>query len=186
MYGMVNRAIEDMVVMHHGEPVWEQIKAKAGLDVEIFISSESYSDDTTYQLVEAASAVLEVPAEQVLIRFGEHWVTHTAQVSFGGLMLGAGKTLPAFLRNLPDFHARVALIFPKLQPPRFECTGITDHGLKLHYYSHRPGPAPFVVGLMQGLGKMFGTPVAVRLLDTKADGADHDVFEVTWTPAPLA
>ena len=30
MYGMVNRAIEDMVVMHHGGPVWEQIKAKAG------------------------------------------------------------------------------------------------------------------------------------------------------------
>ena len=183
---MVNRAIEDMVVMHHGEPVWEQIKAKAGLDVDIFISSESYPDETTYQLVGAASAVLDVPAEQVLIGFGEHWVLHTAQESYGGLMQAAGKTLPEFLRNLPDFHSRVALIFPRLQPPRFECTGVTDGALKLHYYSHRQGLAPFVVGLMLGLGKMFKTPVTVRLLDAKADGADHDVFDVTWTPAPAA
>lgn len=105
--------------------------------MEIFSSSESGSGDTTCQLVEAASAVLDAPAEQVLIRFGEHRVRHTAQVNFGRLMLETGKTLPAFLRNLPNFHARVALIFPKLQPARFECTGITDCGLKQHSYSHR-------------------------------------------------
>lgn len=186
MYGMVNKAIEDMVVMHHGETVWEQIKAKAGVDVDVFMSNESYSDDITYQLVGAASEVLNVSAEQILIGFGEHWVLHTAQEGYGGLMSAAGKTLPEFLRNLPNFHSRVAMIFPKLQPPRFECTGITDGALKLHYFSHRQGLAPFVVGVMQGLGKMFKTPVTVRLADAKEKGADHDVFDVTWTPAPAA
>jgi hypothetical protein len=34
---------------------------------------------------------------------------------------------------------------------------------------------------MQGLGKMFKTPVTVRLSEAKADGADHDIFVVTWT-----
>jgi hypothetical protein len=164
--------------------VWEQIKAKAGVDVVVFISHASYSDDVTYDLVGAASEVLGVPAEQVLIAFGEHWVLHTAQKDYGGLMTAAGKTLPEFLKSLPDFHSRVALIFPKLQPPRFECSGFTDRSMKLHYFSHRPGLAPFVVGLMQGLGKMFGTPVTVGLAEAKADGADHDVFDVTWTSAP--
>ena len=79
MYGMVNKAVEDMVVMHHGEPVWEQIKAKAGVDVDVFMSNESYSDDVTYNLVAAASEVLEVPADQILIGFGEHWILHTAR-----------------------------------------------------------------------------------------------------------
>jgi hypothetical protein len=182
MYGMVNKAVEEMVCLHHGEATWERIKAQAGVDVDVFMSNESYSDDITYQLVAAASEVLKLPAEQILIGFGEHWVLHTAQEGYGGLMKAAGKTLPEFLRNLPDFHSRVSMIFPKLQPPRFECSDITDRSLRLHYISHRPGLAPFVVGLMQGLGQMFQTPVTVRLVEAKATGAAHDVFEVTWQP----
>ena len=67
MYGMVNKAVEEMVVLHHGEAVWEEIKAKAGVDVDVFMSNESYSDDVTYNLVGAASAVLGVPADQILV-----------------------------------------------------------------------------------------------------------------------
>ena len=186
MYGMVNKAVEDMVLLHHGETVWEQIKTKAGVDVDVFMSNESYSDDITYNLVGAASEVLKVPPEQILMGFGEHWVLHTAQEGYGGLMKAAGKNLPEFLSNLPNFHTRVAMIFPKLQPPRFECSDITERSLSLHYYSHRPGLAPFVVGLMQGLGRMFETPVTVRLAEAKNQGADHDAFEVTWTPASAA
>lgn len=183
MYGMVNKAVEEMVVLHHGEAVWEQIRARAGVDVEVFMSNESYSDDVTYNLVAAASEVLKTPAEQILIGFGEHWILHTAQAGYGGLMAAAGRTLPEFLQNLPNFHARVAMIFPNLRPPRFECSDYTDRSLKLHYFSHRPGLQPFVVGLMQGLGRMFKTPVTVRQTAAKTQGADHDVFEVTWTPA---
>ena len=186
MYGMVNKAVEEMVVMHHGEAVWEQIKARAGVDLDVFLSNEGYPDEITYNLVAAASEVLGVPAEQVLHGFGEHWVLHTAQEGYGGLMKAAGKSLPEFLRNLPNFHSRVSMIFPKLQPPRFQCTDITEGSLKLHYYSHREGLAPFVVGLMSGLGKMFHTPVTVRLAESKANGADHDVFDVSWTPSPAS
>jgi len=170
--------------MHHGESVWEQIKIKAGVDVDVFMSNESYSDDVTYNLVGAASEVLKVPAEQILISFGEHWVLHTAAEGYGGLMKAAGKTLPDFMRNLPNFHSRVTMIFPKLQPPHFKCTDITDRSLRLHYFSHRKGLAPFVVGLMQGLGKHFKTPVTVRQTAAKELGLDHDEFQIDWTPAP--
>ncbi len=186
MYGMVNKAIEEMVCRNHGEEVWEKIKAKAGIEVDVFMTNEGYPDELTYKLVAAASEVLGVPAGDILVGFGEHWVLYTAQEGYGGLMRAGGDNLPEFLRNLPDFHTRVTMVFPKLQPPRFHCTDITDRSLKLHYISHREGLAPFVVGLMQGLGKMFKTPVTVRLLEAKADGADHDVFDVTWEPAAAA
>ena len=61
MYGLVNKAVEEMVCMHHGEPAWERIKAQAGIDVDVFMSNEGYPDDVTYRLVGAASAVLGVP-----------------------------------------------------------------------------------------------------------------------------
>ena len=183
MYGMVNRAVEDMVCMHHGEAVWEQIKARAGVEVDVFFGNESYPDEITYQLVAAGSEVLKLPPEKVLEAFGEHWLLHTAQEGYGGLLSAAGKSLPEFLENLPNFHTRVAMIFPKLQPPRFRTSDITGRSLRLHYFTNRPGLTPFVVGLLHGLGKRFQTPVQVTALEAKTQGADHDVFLIEWEPA---
>ena len=182
MFGMVNRAVEEMVTMHHGEAIWEQIKAKAGVEVDIFFGNESYPDEITYKLVTAGSEVLNLPPERILEAFGEHWILHTAQDGYGGLMRAAGQSLPEFLAYLPNFHARVSMIFPKLQPPRFRTSDITERSLKLHYLTDRPGLTPFVTGLLQGLGKMFRTPVRVELLESKTQGANHDVFQVEWEP----
>lgn len=185
MYGLVNQAIEDMILMHHGESVWLQVKNTADLDVDVFLRNEAYPDEITNKLISAAVNILNVPAEEFLHNFGEHWILHTAQQSYGGLMYSAGRTLHQFLKNLPDFHARVALLFPKLQPPTFTITDESDYSLKLHYMSSRQGLQPFVVGLIHGLGKLFNTPVTVRLLEMPEHGANHDVFEIKWT-APLA
>lgn len=81
----------------------------------------------------AAVEVLGLPSEQILIAFGEHWVLKTAATIYGPMMRSGGKTLQEFLVNLPNFHTRVAMIYPKLEPPRFECTDMTDVGLHLHY-----------------------------------------------------
>ena len=185
MYGMVNKAVEDMVCRNYGAPTWERIKAQAGVDTEVFLSNEPYADEITYRLVAAAGEILGTPAENVLEAFGEHWVLHTAHEGYGALMRSAGRSLPEFLLNLPNFHARVSMIFPRLQPPRFECTDVTACSLNLHYFTHRQGLESFVVGLLHGLGKMFGTSVTVDLTAARCRGADHDVFAVAWKqPAP--
>jgi hypothetical protein len=181
MYGMVNKAVEDMVCTQFGESVWEEIKSCAGVDIDVFMSNEAYPDDMTFQLVSAASEVLKIPAEAVLEAFGQHWVLHTAQKGYGGLMQANGSSLPEFLANLPGFHSRVQMLFPKLQPPGFECTDVMENSLKLHYRTHRAGLVHFVIGLMQGLGKLFNTPVTVHLVESKEQGADHDVFDVKWS-----
>ncbi len=180
MYGMVNKAIEEMVCKHHGEQAWEQIKERAGVDVPMFVSNEGYEDAITYQLVTAASELTGAPASQILEAFGEHWILHTAREGYGDLMDAGGDSLPQFLKNLPNFHTRVIMMFPNLQPPQFEVTESTDRSLHLHYRTHRPGLESFVVGLLKGLGKMFQTPVQARLIKSRGDGADHDVFFVEW------
>jgi hypothetical protein len=63
MYGMVNKAVEDMVCTQFGESVWEDIKSCAGVDIDVFMSNEAYPDEMTFQLVSAASEVLKIPAE---------------------------------------------------------------------------------------------------------------------------
>lgn len=183
---MVNKAVEDLVVTGFGQESWNAIKLRAGVEDDVFLSNESYPDSLTYDLVEAASEVLGMEAREVLVAFGEHWVLVTGKQGYGSMMEAGGRTLPEFLINLPTFHTRVAMIFPNLQPPRFSCTDVTENSLVLHYHSHRPGLTYFVVGLLQGLGKMFLSPTSVEVTRRKSDGADHDEFLVSWTSGPCS
>lgn len=181
MYGMVNKAIEDLVCSRFGEDSWEAIKENAGVDIDAFVSMDAYSDDVTYRLVGAASEHLNLPVDKVLEAFGEHWVLYTAKEGYGNLMTMMGDSLPTFLQNLNQLHARVRLNMPHLNPPSFRCTDLTATSLRLHYYSMRPGLAPLVVGCLIGLGKMFHTNVHVSQPISRITGADHDEFYVEFT-----
>lgn len=185
MYGLVNRAVEEMIAERHGPDIWARIKQMAGVETDVFISHQSYDDAVTYKLVGAASEVLKTPADEILRQFGEHWVLKTGQASYGSLMKAAGRTFGEFLKNLPHFHTRVMLIYPKLKPPSFKVTEQTADSLKLHYISEREGLAPFGFGLLSGLGKMFDTEVQAELVASRAAGDEHEIFLVRWkTPSP--
>lgn len=183
MYGMINKAIEDLIRRRHGDEVWEEIKKDAGVEHEIFLSNEAYPDEITYNLVGAASRRLGTPPDDILFAFGEHWVLHTARIGYGALMEAAGSSLAEFLDNLPDFHTRVRMIFPRLVPPRFQVTDRTPTSLRLHYRTHRAGLSPFVLGLLSGLGRMFGQDMQVKHELRVSEGADHDRFLVEWKDA---
>jgi hypothetical protein len=178
MYGLVNKAVEGLVISQFGEEIWAEIKAEAGVDVDAFVSMESYDDEITYKLVGAASKVLKTPAEEILRLFGQYWVLETAAAHYGDLMTAAGTNLPQFLSNLDQMHSRVQMSFPKLRPPSFKVTVIDDHTLTVTYYSQREGLEPFVIGLIEGLGKHFETSVQVELIrarETTEDPADFRV-----------
>ncbi len=180
MYGLVNKAVEGLVVENYGDETWEAIKTKAGINIDLFVSNESYDDSVTYDLVGAAVEVLDAPAEVILEKFGIYWITKVAAESYGELMNAGGKNLTDFLQYLPNFHTRVAMIFPKLQPPRFEVSDVTENSLKLHYHSHRPGLQAFVVGLMKGLGQRFNQDVKIHLEETVSEDPVHDIFFIEW------
>jgi hypothetical protein len=177
MYGMVNKAVVDMVQAHFGEVTWQAIRAHAGIDEDVFLSMSQYPDDLTYRMVAAASSVLRLSPEQVLQAFGQYWVTYTAAQGYGELLKLQGRTIWEFLANLDNMHARVGLSFRNLRPPSFQCTDQTATSVHLHYLSHRRGLSHLVIGLLKGLGEMLKTPVDVQLLSHAEDAAGcHDVF----------
>jgi hypothetical protein len=179
MYGLVNRAIEQMVCSKFGPETWESIRQRAGLDVDGFIALRTYPDEVTYKLVGAASEVLNLAPAAVLEAFGEYWILETARTSYAGLMEISGRTLPEFLQNLDQMHSRLGLTFKHYTPPSFQCTDVQPGSLVLHYRSTRNGLLPFVIGLVKGLGQWFGTPAAVEVLSRREEGADHDTLLIT-------
>ena len=185
MYGMVNKAMHKMVVDFHGEDTWVRIRERAGCEIEDFVRMDAYPDAVTYGLVGAASEVLGLPAETILHAFGRHWILKTAREGYGDLLAASGRTLPDFLAGLPNFHSRIKLMFPNLKPPRFSITERTESSLLLHYQTHRDGLAPFVVGVLDGLGEMYQTPVTVEHVVRRTPESQSDTFRVAWS-APTA
>lgn len=180
MYGLVNKAIEDMVCSRFGEDTWEEIKQKADLDIDVFISMDAYPDDVTHKLVRAASGVLRLSAEELLTAFGEYWVLYTAKEGYGEMLEMAGDNLPEFLQNLDNLHARVGLSFQHLKPPSFQCTDKHEDSLHLHYQSTRVGLAPMVMGLIKGLGERFKTEINITQISSRDKGAEHDEFSIKY------
>ncbi len=180
MYGMVNKAVEEMVISQFGDEVWEKIKAKAFVEEEVFISNETYPDDITYRLVEAASEELCLSADAVLEALGVHWILHTAREGYGDLLAASGKSLPEFLISLPSFHTRLTLMYPKLTPPVFNVTELKDNSLLLHYSSNRPGLSAFLIGILKGLGEMFDSKVSISIVKSREKGDDHELFQISW------
>lgn len=186
MYGMVNQAVRDLATTLGGDPLWQQIRERAGVDVEVFVAMEPYDDAVTYRLVEAASAILGMSPDEVLEAFGVHWVAYTGQVGYGPLFTAMGATLPEFLRNLDAMHTRIALSMAALQPPSFTSEELADGRLRVRYWSQRDGLSPMVRGLLKGLGPLFGLDVEVEDAPDRREGGEQAVFLVSYRPAAKA
>lgn len=180
MYGLVNRAIEQLVVATKGEATWERVCVQAGVNSDGFIAMCPYHDNVTYRLVEAVSQELSMTQAQVLEAFGEYWVLYTAEEGYGELLETGGKNLREFLSNLNVLHGRVELVFTQMKPPVFRVEDLRPGEYLLHYNSEREALAPMVLGLVRGLAKRFGQSVHIEHLAAQSDTAQgHALFTVT-------
>lgn len=179
MYGLVNKAVEQLVKLQHGEDVWREIAEKAEVDYS-FISMETYPDVVTFALVDAASEVLKTPANEILEAFGEHWIQYTVDEGYGQTMSLFGKSVPEFLQNMNNLHAQIRLSFPDLNPPVITCEETVGGELLVCYESQRSGLSPMLVGLLKGLGKRFATPVNVECIPPREKCQKQEYFLVSY------
>lgn len=180
MYGIINKAIQELVTENYGEQKWQKILTLSAIEEDFFISNEPYDDDITFKLAQAVSLEMNINIKDVLIAFGEWWVVKTTKDKYSTLMESGGATLKEFLINLPNFHNRVMLIYPRLTPPEFKVSNLSDSSLHLHYISSREGLQEFVRGLIQGLGILFNTPVTIDLIESRDNGSSHEIFKISW------
>lgn len=179
MYGLVNKALAQMVVTLHGAHAWEKIKNRAQVDVDVFVSMDRYPDDVTYKLVGAASEVLGAPPDELLEAFGEYWTLYTSQSGYGEYFKVSGTRLKDFLANLDHLHARVGLIYPGMKLPSFTVQEIDDTSLLLYYRSEREGLAPMVTGLVKGLANLFNESLHIAHIGKRTQDNPVDTFRVT-------
>ncbi len=178
MYGLVNKAVKDLVLNKFGKDSWDKIRKEAKLQISDFEGMKTYDDSITYDLVGAASKILNLPAEAILKAFGEYWVLFTAQEGYGDLMDLFGHDLKTCIKNLNSMHGRMGAMMPDLKPPRFVVTCPSDDLIEIEYHSTRLGLAPMVSGLLEGLIKKFNAVATVAQIPKRA-GENFDRFTIT-------
>ncbi len=162
MYGMVNEAVKGLVLSGFGEEAWEKIHTQAN-SPDSFVSLDTYDDSITYNLVGAASEVLQIEGETILQEFGKYWVAEVATVHYAELMSQTGDGIARFLDNLDAMHQRMKSMFPNYQPPSFRVLPLAESGVfQVDYYSKREGLLPFVVGLFKGLAIHFDESLEIE------------------------
>ncbi len=184
MYGLINSAMQDMVVAHFGQEQWESIHRHSQVPDDSFLTMRSYDDAITYQLVTSASDVLGAPVDDCLEMFGVFWVEEIATKNFAPLMETTGTHTIDFLNNLNALHDRISSTFTNYVPPQFEVEDIdpAKGEFRVHYYSKRDGLTAFVVGLLKGLARHFDDQLEIIGLDVHPQNpGTHSVFELLVT-----
>ncbi len=184
MFGLVNIAAKELIVSEFGAEAWDEVRRHALVVDDDFVGMQEYPDDLTYRVLNAASAVLRLPSDDLLKAFGQYWTRFVARRGFGELLDVSGGSLTEFLENLDNMHAQVGLIFDGLKPPSFRVTDVAADRLTLHYFSDRLHLGPMVIGLLEGLEAHFQLTITARQIAEKGRGADHDIFDVRFVPRP--
>jgi guanylate cyclase soluble subunit beta len=180
MYGMIHKAIRDMVKTVHGEQAWQSVLSESGAADGDFLSLRSYNDEIAYNLVGACSKILGAPAEACLEDFGRFWILVTASEHYGDMLRSYGQDTFSLLGKMDEMHERISSTFSGYKPPYFTVEVLDEHHYLLHYRSIRAGLSPFVIGLVLGLGEFYSEPVSIALDKTEnADGGEYSVFSVT-------
>lgn len=178
MYGLINEAMRRLVSESSGAEAWSAIADRADVP-ESFAAMAYYDDDVTYALVTAASEVLGTPASELLRSFGHYWTTRVGPENYSDILGATGTDVMSVLVNLDHMHARLQNLYPELRPPSFAVSGETVDTFEVLYRSERQGLAPFVVGLLEGLGDLYGTPATVVHESAPSPDEPYDVFRVT-------
>ncbi|XP_076447120.1 guanylate cyclase soluble subunit beta-1-like [Babylonia areolata] len=182
MYGFVNYALELLVLRNFGEEAWEKIKQEATLEMEgHFLVRLVYEDSISYDLVGAASRVLNVPASDVLELFGKMFFDYCKESGYDKILQVLGSSTTDFLQNLDALHDHLSSIYPGMRAPSFRCTLREEDGATiLHYYSERPGLEHIVIGIVKAVAKeLHNSIVDVEVIQAKSQECDHVQFAIT-------
>ncbi|XP_058821887.1 guanylate cyclase soluble subunit beta-1 isoform X2 [Topomyia yanbarensis] len=134
-----------------------------------FLVRQIYEDDITYNLIEAAVDILNIPAGDILELFGKTFFEFCQDSGYDKILQVLGATPRDFLQNLDALHDHLGTLYPGMRAPSFRCTE-TDGQLVLHYYSERPGLEHIVIGIVKAVAsKLHGVDVECKIIRRKGD-----------------
>ena len=178
MKGIVFNLLEQVVVRHHGDAVWEALLELTGQD-GIYTSLGSYPDAQIVALVGAASDMLSLPPQEVLRWFGREAMPLLAE-RYPVFFTPHTTTLP-FLRSVNSIiHPEVRKLYAGAGCPHFHFSDLSDGGLSIGYTSSRR-LCDLAHGFVEGAAAHYGEQADIRHVSCMNRGDDRCDLRVRVT-----
>lgn len=183
MLGLVNRSLRSFLRALHGEEIWQEIAANAGVTGQSFEALLSYDDALTFRMLTAAATRLERPEQAILEDMGQWIVTAQTGLPLRRLLRFGGCGFGDFLHSLEEIPDRTRLALPMVDLPEVR---LSEQGAGL-YHLHCGGPAAFawlLMGVIQAMADDYGALVQVEFLRTGPQGSllSLQVHATQFTP----
>jgi len=177
MKGIVFNLLQEVVCQEYGEDTWDRLLDDAGLD-GAYTSLGSYADAEVVALVDAASAALNLPAQDILRWFGRHAMPLLAQryPSF----FSPHNDARSFILTLNSIiHPEVEKLYPGATTPVFDFSSDDQGGLVIGYTSARKMCA-LAEGFMLGAADFFQETAEIEHPVCMHHGAEKCVFHARF------
>ncbi len=163
MRGVIPLSFKDMIVSKYGQDRWLAIVAEAGYKRDpLFLPISDFDDEVVTTLLDASAKILNQSLAQVSNDFGEHWITIASQKMYG-VYYEESTTAKELLTKMDNIHVKLTHHIPNSNPPRFGCEWENENTLIMAYRSNR-GMIDYLIGLIQGVGKLYNEPLQVTKL----------------------
>lgn len=179
MFGMINRAIEDLALKRGGVLFWEEVRRLAGVTGD-FKAITPYPDELTFRLVWAASELLGIPMPKLLRILGKHWMGSATREGDELVLKLSDGCLSSFFAVLSELEGRMAQTMAHLATLR--CIPEDENRLWLEYRSPRMALGPFVVGLLEGIATGFRVDLLIDHVVRASEGEGFDAFRIHLKP----
>lgn len=180
MYGMINKALQEMVINSYGACTWEAVKKKAQIDIDTFFNGEMYDDAITHRLVDALSVIVSIGAAQVYYNIGEWYVVQTIGKKYAGMVLAGGKTLKDFFVNLPALYASIKRLYFPNTSSAISISDVQENSALICYHGPLPEFEEIVRGGLSGFCILFKAQPKVTIIENKSEGNTHIIYKVCW------
>jgi len=107
MYGMIHRAMRNMVHDELGEDAWLALEQTLKIGPMDLLTGKVYDDALTLRIISEAAAQLNLSVDQCLVAFGQYWIRYANEGSLASVMNFTGQDLASFITNLDRLHLAV-------------------------------------------------------------------------------
>lgn len=177
MKGIVFNLLEQVVSSEYGEETWDSLLEKAGLDGS-YTAVGSYPDGELGALVGAASAALDISADDLVRWFGRAALPLLAE-RYPAFFLEHDDTRSFILTLNEVIHPEVRKLFPGAYAPSFDFDTSDEHALGLSYFSHR-NLCSFAEGLIEGSADHYREVATIEQSACSKRGDDRCVFQISF------
>lgn len=180
MKGIVFNLLEQVVSREYGEDVWDDLLDTAELD-GTYTSLGTYPDEDLMALVGAASAALDLPAEDIVRWFGRQALGLLAE-TYRQFFEPHASTRPFVLTLNDIIHPEVRKLYPGADVPVFDFDTGSDEVLVMGYQSPRKLCA-FAEGLIAGAADHYGERASIEQPQCMNRGDSKCVLEISFSGA---